>query len=99
MTARADPWQWQSQAQEQVEDACKNNGDLAVSWREKEERPASLFCILRIVFDSFAAKQLSCPGCNVLSLSTTSAGSHGTVSPMAPTDCLYCGQGQHIQLP
>lgn len=98
-TASAGPWQWQSQGQEQVEDACKNNGDLAVSWLEKEERQPSLFCILRIAFDSFAPKHLSCPGGNVLSPSTTSAGSHETVSPKAPTDCLHCGKRQHIQLP
>ncbi|RMB92182.1 hypothetical protein DUI87_31293 [Hirundo rustica rustica] len=51
----------QSQAQEQVEDACKDNGDLAVSWLGQGERAAPLPCAPRMVFDSSAANRFSHP--------------------------------------
>lgn len=55
----------------------------------------SLFCVLRTVFEGFAAKHLSCLG-NVLPLSSASA---GTASPMAPTAWLRCRQAQPTELP
>lgn len=88
-TATAEPWQWQSQAQEQVEDACKNNGDLAVSWLEQNGRAASLSCTLRIVLDSSAANHFSHPGifASPISWDKVSNGTYG-LSPLWPrTTC------------